>query len=364
MLALAMEALWSLDASGELSVDDPRRHIVLLQNLQIATVLVSPTPFSDADIDRVQSEAVRSGFNMLATPRRAPNNPILTDLWRQEGRDAMWQWATTQALDVSPSTDDRPFFFNMLKPGTWLRDPEQVETLDVSFLGNLRATQTLVYATLVSLILTAATVLGPLLARRGGLARLPRLDVLAACGYFGLIGLGFMFVEIGLLSRLSVLIGRPTLALAVLLGGMILFAGVGSLLSERVPVERPRIALAFPLLPFSLVVLASLASAPLTSAFAGAATAVRIAVGLSIVGVPALGLGLGFPLGLRLCARLTDAEEADLGPWLWGVNGAAGVCASGLALACSMVWGISTTLAVGAGCYLALIACTRRLGRP
>jgi hypothetical protein len=335
-----------------------------LQNLQVATLLVSPTPFSEADIDLMQREAVKSSFNMLATPRRGPNNPILTDLWKQETRTAMWAWATTQPLDVTPSTDDRPFFFNMLKPGTWLRDPEGIDTLDVSFLGNLRATQTLVWATLVSLILTVVTVLGPLLARSAGLARLPRLDVAAACGYFGLIGLGFMFVEIGLLSRLSILIGRPTLALAVLLGGMILFTGVGSLLSDRVPVERPRVAAAYPLLPFGLVVLASLVSAPITSAFAGAATAVRIGLGLAIVGLPALGLGLGFPLGLRLCGRLTDAEEADLGPWLWGVNGAASVCASGLALATSMAWGISTTLAVGAACYLALTVCTRRLARP
>lgn len=363
MLALAMEALWSLDEAGDISIVDPRRHIVLLQNQQVATILVSPTPFSDADVDRVQGEAVRLSFNMLATPRRGPNNPILTDLWKQDDRAAMWAWARTQALDVTPSTDDRPFFFNMLKPGTWLRDPERVESLDVSFLGNLRATQTLVYATLVSLILTVGTVLGPLLARRGGLARLPRLDLAAACAYFALIGLGFMFVEIGLLSRLSVLIGRPTLALAVLLGGMISFTGVGSLLSNRVHVERPRVAVAYPLVPFALVVLASLASAPIASAFAGAAAGVRVGLGLLIVGVPALGLGLGFPLGLRLCARLTDAEAADLGPWLWGINGAAGVCASGLALACSMVWGISTTLAVGAGCYLALVLCNRRLAR-
>ena len=71
----------------------------------------------------------------------------------------------------------------------------------------------------------------------------------AALGYFALIGLGFMFVEIGLLSRLSVFLGHPTLALAVLLGGLISFTGVGSLLSARVPLADPRWARLYPLLP-------------------------------------------------------------------------------------------------------------------
>jgi len=76
--------------------------------------------------------------------------------------------------------------------------------------------------------------------------------------------------------------------------------------------------------------------------------------------VPALGMGICFPLGLRLVARLQNKDEgrADIGPWLWGINGAFGVCASGLALACSMTWGIHVTLAVGSACYLALLPCT------
>ena len=88
---------------------------------------------------------------------------------------------------------------------------------------------------------------------------LPRADVAAALGYFALIGLGFMFVEIGLLSRLSVFLGHPTLALAVLLGGIILFTGMGSLLSATIDVGNPRWARAFPLLPAALVVGAAVA---------------------------------------------------------------------------------------------------------
>lgn len=360
MLALGMEVLF------QRGVEDPRKHLIVLQNFNVATLLLSPTPFSARDIDNMQAAALKMGFSMLATPRRGPlHDGLLEELWAVESRAQLWTWARNQTLDVTPPTDDRPFFFNMLKPRAWLSDRDSVSELDVSFLGNLQATQTLAYATLVSLLLTLVTIVGPLLRRWQSLRSIPRGDLFAAMAYFGLIGLGFMFVEIGLLSRLSVFLGHPTVALAVLLGGIILFTGIGSLLSNKLPIER-RSALArlYPLVPLALVSATVLLSGPLSHAFVDGTLGVRVTVALATVALPALGMGLGFPLGLRLVQRRRELDGGpDLGPWLWGINGAAGVCASGLALATSMVWGVPVTLSVGAGCYLLLLACTWRLGR-
>lgn len=357
MLALAMETLWSL------GVEDPRQHIIMLQNFNIATILVTPQPFSNADINRMQKEAATRGFNVLLSPRRVPLNPMLRELVEQPDRKAMWAWTTSQSLDLTPPTDERPFFFNMIKPSTWLSPPEQVDELDYAFLGNLHATQTLVYATAISALLTLLAIAVPLLTRRRDLAPYRRTDVLAASTYFALIGLGFMFVEIALLSRLNVFLGHPTLALAVLLGGIILFTGVGSLLSGRVPLSRPWVARLYPVVPAVLVLVAGSLLDPVMGAYAAAGTATRVVLGLALVAVPALGLGLGFPLGLRLVEGLAGDERPPLGPWMWGINGACGVVASGLALTSSMAWGIGTTLLIGAGCYLVLPLCTAVLAR-
>jgi hypothetical protein len=355
MLALAYETLWSL------GVANPRRHVMMLQSLNIATILVSPSPFSTADVNRMQKEAAERGFNVLLSPRKLPLNPLLHELAEQPDRAAMWAWAKQQTLDLTPPTDARPFFFNMLKPATWLSAPDEVDELDYSFLGNLHATQTLVYATAISALLTLIAVLLPLWSRRRDLAAYPRLDVIAAAGYFGLIGLGFMFVEMGLLSRLNVFLGHPTLALAVLLGGVIFFTGVGSMVSGRVKVERPWVARLYPLVPAGLVVAAGASLDPVMGAFGAAGTPVRVLLGLGLVAVPALGLGLGFPLGLRLVAGLEGEGRPPLGPWMWGINGACGVVASGLALTSSMAWGIPTTLMIGAGCYGVLALVSGRL---
>ncbi|MFI5307336.1 MAG: hypothetical protein ACHQ53_08290 [Polyangiales bacterium] len=361
LLALAMETAWSLGAQY------PRAHIILLQNEIVATLLLSRTPFSATDLDLIQNLSVFQGFNVLSSTRQLPAHPLLRTIMTQPSHEAMRRWTAHQSLDFSPPTDARPFFFNMLKPAAWLRNRASVNQLDLSFLGNLQATQTLLYATLVSLLLSLCTLVLPMFTRLRDLRTFDRLDVAAALGYFALIGLGFMFVEMGLLSRLNVFLGHPTLALAVLLGGIIFFTGMGSMLSARIDVENPRWARTYPLIPAALVLLAAVALLPVMRAFVAAPTPTRIAASIALLIPPALGLGLCFPLGLRLAERMEQAsvgaEGPRLGPWLWGINGAFGVCASGLALGSSMVWGIPTTLLIGAGCYLLLPLMTHRLSR-
>ena len=366
MLSLAMETLWRRGAKN------PLDHIVMVQSGHVASLLVSRAPFLDRDIDSVQQHAVRMGMNMIITPRKLPAHPVLRELASQRDSAALHAWANRQSLDYTPSTDERPFFFNMLRPDTWLKDRTSLEGMDLSFLGNLQATQTLVYATLVALLLTLLTVVFPMALRRQDLGHLPRLDVFAACCYFALIGLGFMYVEIGMLSRLNVFLGHPTLALSVLLGGIILFTGIGSMLSARIPVETTRWGRFYPLLPAVVVVVTGATMLDVMGSFEAARTPTRVLVSLATLILPALCLGVGFPLGLRLVEAMerrhapeggTDGEQTSLGPWLWGINGAFGVCASGLALGTSMVWGISTTLALGAVCYAALLLCTYRLAR-
>lgn len=365
MLALAMETLFSR------GVDRPLQHIILVQNDQVATLLLSPSPFGAADVDKAQEEAAKRGFNMLVTPRRLPAHPFLNTLARQGSRAALWSWTSNQGLDLTPPTDARPFFFNMLKPGTWLMDSNSVHRMDLPTLGNLQATQTLLYATLVSLLLTVITVIWPIRRKRESLSAFSRPQLLSASGYFALIGLGFMFVEMGMLSRLNVFLGHPTLALAVLLAGLIFFTGVGSMLSGAIQLDQPNLARFYPLLPTALVAAAGLAMEPTMAAFQAHTTDARVLVSVALVAPVALALGLGFPMGLRLVERMEthlgmthDRDgHSPLGPWLWGINGACGVCASGLALGTSMVWGIPTTLMIGGACYLLLIPCTMLLHR-
>ena len=78
--------------------------------------------------------------------------------------------------------------------------------------GNLGATITLLIIVLLSFVLVVLTIILPALpSARQVSARLVGLGT----AYFMLIGFGFMFVEIGLIQRLSLFLGHPVYGLAV-----------------------------------------------------------------------------------------------------------------------------------------------------
>jgi hypothetical protein len=62
--------------------------------------------------------------------------------------------------------------------------------------------------------------------------------------------------------------------------------------------------------------------------------------------------------------RLVSAIDAKPTPWVWGINGAAGVLASVFAVACSIAFGIGTTMAIGGACYPLLIPIALFMLRP
>jgi hypothetical protein len=71
-----------------------------------------------------------------------------------------------------------------------------------------------------------------------------------------------------------------------------------------------------------------------------------------------LGILMGFPLPLGI--RALEGGRAVLIPWAWGLNGAASVLASVLAVALGMYAGFTVATLAGAACYgLALLAAGR-----
>ena len=132
-------------------------------------------------------------------------------------------------FDLSPPTDSSPYFFSFVRfhaiPGI-LRIPG----VDWEVLLPLLH---LTIFMLAALILVVLTIVWP--ARRW--TRLQQGSAPAPAGailYFIGIGLGFMLAEMGMMQQLSIFLGQPIYSLAVVLAGLILFAGLGSLASDRI----------------------------------------------------------------------------------------------------------------------------------
>src|SRR5690606_10918245 len=94
----------------------------------------------------------------------------------------------------------------------------------------------------------------------------------ASFAYFAAIGIGFMLAEIALLMRLSLALGNPAYSLMIVLSSLVGAAGLGALVSDRLPIaERPG-CLLFPLLLAGVLVAIELAWPASTLARAPQAT--------------------------------------------------------------------------------------------
>jgi hypothetical protein len=349
LMALAVGAL--LDRG----VREPLRHLALVARNNVATLLVSPSPLSEADLDRIASVSEARGFTVLASARTPPADTRIAAIVGSVSDSTLDAATADPTFDYRPPTDARPFFFNMLRPGAWLRGVTATDGGVIA--GNLRATSTLVAILAVALAFVAGTIVLPLALR--GRPALPGPSLAAGLIYFSLIGAGFMCAQVAFLQRFSILLGHPTYALVVVLFSMILFAGLGSYLSDRAVGRRgERFPLWTWLLAAGLALTASGIAAVCGTAVAWSTTA-RIAVVLGIVAPLSVVLGFCFPYG----ARLVQARDASAVAWMWGANGAAGVVASIAAVMTSMTLGIEANLWVAAAVYAALPLVARGLAR-
>lgn len=161
-----------------------------------------------------------------------------------------------------------------------------------------------------------------------------------------LLGLGFMCLELSLAQRMTLLCGRPAVAFAAVVGGMLLGAGLGGFAVARSG-RTVRLEVALGLSAVGAVVsmvapqiLDSVGVLTLSS-FA------RAAVAAAASAVLASPLGLGFP-GLVADASRRSPSAA---PWLYGLNATVSVGAAALHAGLAPAVGLMGTTIVAAACY-------------
>jgi hypothetical protein len=285
------------------------------------------------------AEAEINRYNVL-------EEPVFYQAFRQLLTDPQ-QVYDAQTYDVRPTHDDQPFFFHFFRLGQTRAVLQQLGRTWQPWGGSG-------YFVLVALLAVAVATSGVLIllplaflekGGQGGARKGLRGRTLA---YFGLLGLGFLFVEIPLMQRFILFLDQPIYAFTAVLATMLFFSGLGSLAAPRLSAQRtlPWLVVAILVYPLGLPWLfQSLLGAPLL---------VRLlATGLSLAPLGFL-MGIPFPGGL---AWLRE-RAPGLIPWAWAVNGCTSVLASVLAAIIALSAGFSWVLAAAAlayaGAWLAL----------
>jgi hypothetical protein len=327
-------------ALEDLGIDDPGRHVFLIESNGFSVILFGRHELTDGEIAALELACREKQFRPLFHPRRPSEylHPI-TRLPSTNHFDAFAAAADKDAFlaaypyDIEPPVDDRPFFFETSRFRHLLRKESFFNPL-----GGVTAHGIL--ALLLGLLAAVAWgfVIAPLRKLSAGRPK----SMAPLVSYFGALGLGFILVEVVLAQKFILYLGNPLYSLAVVLFSVLIFSGVGSALSSRV--GDPRKAL-------GVVVILALVYPFLCDALFRATlslpTPARIAIAVALLAPLALAMGMPFALGLSRIAR----GPSSLTAWAWGINGYTSVIGSVLTVVLSIAVGFNAVVWLGALAY-------------
>jgi hypothetical protein len=338
----------ALTALRERGVADPERHVIVMLGRDTlasfyGTVLVRLEPFTAAEVSRVRRLAAKRTRGLVY----APGGPYRREWRGLANASSPEAFCRDYLLDVCAPTDDRPFFLNPVR----LSDLGEPLPPNSPFISRTPFVVLLAALGILTVLSLAAFVLPLLLARRAG--RPPA----SALAYFAAIGLGFLAFEVVLIQRFVLFLGFPTYALSVVLFALLLFTGLGSLMSERLRERRTGLVAALAAVT-AIVVIAAFALQPLLRGLIDLPFAARVAIAVALLAPVGLLMGMAMPIGLKRLAGLYPDGVA----WAWGINGVMSVLGSVLTIFVALNWGFTVATLVAAACY-AVAAGHAQLGR-
>ncbi len=346
LLAVAAAALRS-------SGGDPASSIVVLRGYANALVLVRPGGYSPSDVAVIESFAESRRFDIVLAPglgSSAANrfNVVPDDEYHAlavslVGPSDPADVYASYEFDIAPPTDDQPFFGHFFK---WSQAEQVLDNLGRTWQPFGGAG----YFVLIALLVLSAggavlLIVLPLMASRRLRAARTGATRLRwwTFGYFSLLGVGFLFVELPIVQQYILLTGNPARALGVVLFAILVSSGAGSLLSRRLPWRPTASVLAVSIIAYGVWL------DDLTHGLLSAPLPLRMLAGaLAMVPLGFL-MGTMFPRGL---ARL-EGVAPELVPWAWGINGTVSVISAAASALLALTAGFSFVILLGAACYAA-----------
>ena len=344
-------------------VNDPSQHVAVIVRpndsthpLGLATALFKRTPFTPEEVSTIRERAEELGFSLLYGPGLPPQEDV-GQFITTSSQDA---FIATYPMDIAPATDNRPFFFNMIRFGDLFNPALSNDNL---YRSSKEATLILVAALATTgLISSLFIALLHWLGTRQQKLQRPSARMLV---YFGALGLAFMMVEGPAIQQLTVYLGHPIYSLSVVLFSLLLCSGFGSMWAGQRLSQRhiPRyLAFLFPSLTI-LIVLYALGGSWLLHETIKWPLPARLGVSFAILGPLGFLMGMPFPTGIRWAGT----QQRGIVPWLWGINGFLSVVGSVLSVTMALHVGFRITLFIAAAIYavagIALIQEVLQAGR-
>lgn len=314
-------------------VQDFDSHLMVVTNRKLANVILKKTPFTRREMALLVQAAQEMGFEIFIPPAPGERN-LYQKLYGAMKEDGLHFYQTYPFL-IEPPTDDRPFFFHTAR----------LQTLWSSFFRGGEFAFTRFEKGYLFLLFTLG--LGAGLTALIFLLAVKTMQGKSSFSllYFAALGVGYMLAEIGLIGKLSVLLGHPVRAAAAVLAGLLVFSGFGSLCSDRLQ----RFARSLPLAAGALICLLGVAFPFLIPRALELPAMFRWILTVGVLAPAGFFMGLLFPLGIKRIRLFSPSSVS----WAYGINATASVLGSSAAMGLALSHGFTIVLLACGLVYMA-----------
>ena len=255
-----------------------------------------------------------------------------------------WQKVADEyVFDTRVLTNHQPYFAAYIKVPDLLKFTDRLELVQDEW-GYLLLWATLGIATVFALTLVLFPVI---FGWRTIFSRYP--GKFGTMIYFLCLGLGYIIVEVGMISHFILALSNATVSASVLITGMLVFSGIGSFVSERY-LDHARSVMPKVFLAIFLILAVYAFTIDYALDWIGTLPyALRILLCLLIILPPAFLMGFPMPTAMTTLGRL---GKDHMFLWAWGINGCFSVIGAALVPIVATSFGLPAVVLVGAVAYL------------
>ncbi len=333
---------------------DPRQHLLIFRTWGTFNLLLKKNPLTQKEIQALELFCAKLRFDLVYYPgisREKANiyNKFPIPIYFESIQKILSgeeSFLKAYPFDLSPPTDDQPFFHHYFRWAYW---GELYHAGGQKWQIFMEGGYLVPLTFFISLMLTIIFILFPLKYRwrpkpiSAHQQRFKKPSLI----YFAALGLGFMSVEISLMQKFILFLGHPVYSISLVIFSLLIFAGLGSRVSQKITL--PAYGLAFLIFLFVIGYLLFCASF-LTSLLSWAHSLPlwgRQIFTVFFIGLLAFFMGMPFPLGIRLWGE----RAPDYIPLAWSVNGCTSVLGAIFPVIVALAWGFQTVFLIAAGLY-------------
>ncbi len=342
-----------LDALRSLGVPKPWEHIILGVHRGWVLMLVKKDPFTQQERTIIKDYFTSHNTQLIFSSGDTSINPYQTaeNLFNlyvdsfMKGEEKIFN--EFYPYDISVISDDSPFFYKYFK----------FNFAHPLYLEIYHHTGTIIFLTQILMLLQAVIfivlfIFLPLIIfKLTGIRNMPGRGMFRFIFYFACLGMGYMFIEIPLMQRFTLLLGTPIHSISVTLAALLISSGVGSYLLPYLrrlikPGSSPVVISAL-ILAILLFLLIS-TGANVMNHFIGLSFGLRVMIVCLVLLPIGICLGIFFPSGLQLISQKYPESIA----WAWGINAGFSVLGSMLAIILAQFYGFNEILLLSIAIYL------------